>query len=107
MTRSLHRLTDRSVRALGPGTHCDGGGLYLQVTEGKTEGKPDGVLRRSWLFRFATGETAISRNGKPRQVERQMGLGGYPDVTLAEARQKAAEARKLRRDSIDPITHRN
>lgn len=32
-----------------------------------------------------------------------MGLGAYPEVTLAEARQRAADARKLTREGIDPI----
>ena len=70
--------------------HGDGGGLWLQVTAG-----PDG-LRKSWLFRFEVA-------GR----ERQMGLGPLGDVTLAQARDKAADARKLRSDGIDPIEQRN
>ena len=35
-----------------------------------------------------------------------MGLGPYPDVSLAEAREKAYEARRLLRDGIDPIETR-
>src|SRR5262249_49168609 len=38
--------------------------------------------------------------------ERQMGLGPLATVGLAEARQKALEARKLRLEGIDPIEHR-
>jgi integrase len=81
--------------------YCDGGGLYLQVTEGS-----DGAMRKSWLFRFATGETAVSRSGKPRRVEREMGLGPYPSKSLADARKAADEARKLRELAIDPIEAR-
>jgi integrase len=93
MVRTLHRLSDRSVRAARPGMHCDGGGLYLQVTAG-----PDGAPRRSWIFRFVS-----PASGK----ERQMGLGSLADVTLSEARTKAAEARKfLREQGVDPITAR-
>jgi len=63
-----------------------------------------GKLNRSWLFVFATGEIVVSKkSGKLRQVKRQMGLGPYPEVGLAEARQKAADARKLRREGKDPI----
>ena len=80
----IHKLTDRQIRAakkpLG-----DGGGLWVY---------PRGSAR-TWIFRY-------SRAGK--QVE--MGLGGYPDVALAEARERAAEARKLRKDGIDPLEHR-
>jgi Arm DNA-binding domain len=85
------------ARTLPPGLHADGGGLYLQVT-------PSG---RSWIFRFATGEVAISRNGKRRRVERAMGLGSFPDTSLAEAREKAASARKLRAEHKDPIEARD
>jgi hypothetical protein len=34
---------------------------------------------------------------------RDMGLGPFPDVTLAEAREKAATARRLLRDGRDPL----
>jgi integrase len=68
----------------------DGGGLYLQVTEGA-----DGTPRKSWLFRYA----AAGR-------ERQMGLGPLIDVSLAEARVRASAARELRRAGKDPIAER-
>jgi integrase len=67
--------------------HCDGGGLYLQVTQGA-----DGTPRRSWLYRYVI-------HGR----ERQMGLGSLIDTTLAEAREKAACARKQRGQGDDPI----
>lgn len=35
-----------------------------------------------------------------------MGLGGFPDVSLAEAREKALACRKLLREGTDPIQHR-
>ena len=70
--------------------HGDGGGLYLQVTEGA-----DGTPRKSWLFRYAVG-------GR----ERQMGLGPLSDVPLAEARNRALAARELRRAGKDPIAER-
>ena len=84
MVGRLNKLTQLAVRAAKPGLHGDGGGLWLQVTSG-----PDG-LRKSWLFRFEVA-------GR----ERQMGLGSLADVTLAQARDKAADARKLRSDGID------
>jgi integrase len=100
---SLNRLSDRTVRTVGAGLYCDGGGLYLQVTPGREAGR----FNRSWLFRYATGEVKTSESGKPRKVERQMGLGSYPDVTLADARQKATDARRLRKQGLDPIAHRD
>jgi len=99
--RRFHRLTETTLRKAGPGLHCDGLGLYLQVSPGKHGGR-----NRSWLFRFAVAETVVSANGRPRQRSRDMGLGVYPDVGLAEARERAAEARRQRRDGLDPIEER-
>jgi hypothetical protein len=79
MARTSKRLSDLKVKAARPGMHPDGEGLYLQVTAGRDD-KP----RKSWLYRFAL-------NGR----ERQMGLGSLSDTSLADARQLAADARKL------------
>jgi|SRR5665213_934915 len=68
------------------GQYHDGGGLYLLVKS---------PTSRSWLFRYM-------RDGRARE----MGLGPYPDRTLADARVKAGECRKLLLDDIDPIEHR-
>jgi integrase len=100
MARTLNRLTDRKIRTARAGMHADGGGLWLQVSG------DDDSLNRSWLFRFATGETVVSKNGKERSRERQMGLGSLDTVTLAEARQRAAECRKMREHGVDPIEAR-
>lgn len=96
--RGSNRLTARGVATAPAGFHCDGNNLYLQVTEGA-----DGGRNRSWLLRYATGEVKISAAGKPRRVERQMGLGSYPLVSLQEARAKAQEALKLIASGQDPI----
>lgn len=68
-----------------PGLHFVGGvaGLALQVL-------PSGG--RTWILRATVG-------GR----RRDMGLGGYPDVTLAEARDEARKARALIRSGVDPI----
>jgi hypothetical protein len=96
MAKAINRLTDRSIKAAPVGLFHDGGGLYLQVTQAS-----DKTRRHSWLFRFATSDAERAANpdlGK----ERRMGLGAYPDVSLAEARQKAAEARRMREQGTDP-----
>jgi hypothetical protein len=49
VSKQINRLTAAFVKKAGPGMHCDGGGLWLKVTEGA-----DG-LNRSWVFRFAVG----------------------------------------------------
>jgi integrase len=88
----LNRLSPAKVRMAGPGMHPDGGGLYLQATQGA-----GGAICRSWLFRFMS---------PLKRKERQMGLGALRDVPLAEARKKAAEARALKEHGVDPIEER-
>lgn len=75
-------------RLTATGFHAVGGvaGLHLQVTQ---------TGARSWVLRAMVG-------GK----RRDMGLGGYPDVTLAKAREKAREARDDITKGIDPIQAR-
>jgi len=91
MARTINRLSHRKVETLKkPGMYSDGGGLYLQVTQGS-----DDTPRKSWLFRYAVA-------GR----ERQMGLGPVADVPLAEARDRASAAREMRRARKDPITER-
>jgi integrase len=80
------KLTDVRVRAAGAGTHGDGGGLYLTVKQGAAG------LTRSWLFRYSIGGRS-----------HWMGLGAYPDVTLARARDKAQDARRALSDGLDPL----
>ena len=58
--------------------HHDGGGLYLQITEGRSG------INKSWLFRYTVGKKS-----------RYLGLGIYPFVGLSDAREKAGHARKL------------
>lgn len=79
-------LTQMKARNLGPGKHFDGQGLML-VKSRKDAGK--------WLLRIVV-------NGK----RREMGLGRWPDVSIAEARESASIARKKLRDGIDPVAER-
>src|SRR5262245_33487218 len=84
MTRTLNRLSAFKVeKAKAPGMYADGGGLYLRVAEGGS---------KQWIYRYVT-------NGRPRD----MGIGPVRVLTLAEARERAREASKLRLDGIDPI----
>lgn len=71
-----------------PGLHAAGGvaGLLLQVTKtGAT----------SWILRTMVGSK-----------RRDIGLGGFPDVTLAQAREKAREAKEQIKQGIDPVEQR-
>ena len=101
MSRSIHRLSPAKVKNAKPGKrpdgttrvqlYPDGGGLYLQVTPG------DRGNSKSWIFRYATAG----------RKERYMGLGSLDAVRLAEARERAAECRKLRERGKDPIEERD
>src|SRR5258708_454921 len=102
MAKGLNKLSDRQVRTAKVGMHGDGGNLWLKVTAGK-----NAQLNRSWLFRYATGEMTTSKNGKPRKVERVMGLGSLDSVSLSAARRKATDARALLAAGQDPIKGRN
>jgi hypothetical protein len=85
--RRDNRLTARTVeQAKEPGYHGDGGGLVLRVADSGS---------KVWLYRYKT-------HGRVRE----MGLGPVRDVSLAEARDAAREARRLRRAGIDPIDAR-
>jgi integrase len=87
MARTIGKLTALAVnQAKRRGYYGDGGGLFLQVSPGGA---------KSWVFRF-----------KERGRLREMGLGPIHTVSLAEARQKALECRKVRLDGRDPIEAR-
>jgi integrase len=87
MARGFGKLTAKKVEHLSKrGMHADGGGLYLQVAKGGS---------KSWLFRY-------KRHGRTRWH----GLGSLRDVSLEEARDKATDARKVRRNGADPIQAR-
>lgn len=77
MARAIHKLTDRTIKAVKEhGRISDGGGLYLRV-------KP--TLTKSWSFMWTP------KGGKRREI----GLGPYPEISLADARETAATYRTL------------
>jgi integrase len=85
--RERDRLTAMTVRQLRePGTYHDGAGLYLQIGDSGT---------KSWLYKFTLNKRT-----------RDMGLGPYPLVSLADARRKRDDAARLRLGGTDPIEAR-
>jgi integrase len=80
------KLVDKQVAALkpkeAPYKEADGGGLYVFV-------QPNGSKLWRMAYRFADKQKVLA-------------FGAYPEVTLAEARKRRDEARKLLRDGIDP-----
>ena len=91
VAKELSPLEVKRLKHPGKGrnvTYAVGGvsGLYLQITpsNGKT-----------WLLRVKVGDK-----------RREIGLGGFPDVTLAMVRERAREAKDKIRQGIDPIEER-
>lgn len=83
-------LTDTAARTAKPREKLyrltDSAGLCLEVTPGGS---------KLWRFRYRFGGKA-----------KMMGLGAYPSVTLAKARERREDARRLLADDIDPSTHK-
>nr|WP_320050617.1 integrase arm-type DNA-binding domain-containing protein [uncultured Desulfuromonas sp.] len=91
MARKTVPLTDTQVRNVKPAEgkslkFFDGGGLFLLVSASGSKG---------WRFKYRL-------DGK----EKLMSFGPYPEISLAEARQLRAEARKLVVKGIDPMQAR-
>jgi integrase len=84
--RGWNKLSASFVRgATGRGRYSDGGGLYLQITNGG----------KVWVFQY-------QRHGRSRS----MGLGSTRAVALALARELAAKCREDLARSLDPIDQR-
>jgi integrase len=87
MGKEVRKLSARGAATVTePGRHSDGAGLYLNVTE---------TGARSWLFMW-----------KVAGRRREMGLGSARDVSLARAREVAAECRAIVAAGRDPLEAR-
>jgi integrase len=93
MLEKSKALSAKTIAKLSaPGLYAAGGavGLYLRVAA--TPGRS-----KSWVLRVQ-----VSGSGQRRDV----GLGGFPLVGLAEARERAMEFRKIARSGVDPVEQR-
>jgi integrase len=90
MPRQLHKLTAKKVAGARskpkPYTLADGGGLVLLV-------KPDGG--RFWRYRY-----------RHRGLAKMISFGDAREVSLADARSKLTDARKLVAAGVDPSAKR-
>ena len=84
---ALRKITAAEAKSMvEPGRYRAGETLFLNVAPGGS---------KSWVQR-------ITIDGRRRDI----GLGGYPLVSLAEAREAAFENRKLARAGGDPLAER-
>jgi integrase len=89
MGRTINKLTAVGISKLAKrGRYGDGGGLWLNVSHSGS---------KAWVFRWSP------KGGKPRE----MGLGPYPEVTLADARKMAVSYRQHNAAGRDPKTERD
>ena len=85
--RTVERLTAlQAKRATKAGLLGDGKGLYLRVGDSGS---------KSWVLRYMLDGRA-----------REMGIGSYYDLSLADARERARGFRKMVKDGVDPIDDR-
>ena len=80
---SRHKLSPAFVKNAPAGKHCDGGGLWLYA-------RKDGGSQ--WVLR-------VTVHGR----RREMGLGGYPAVSLKQARETAEHWRAVSSTGHDPV----
>lgn len=88
MPKRVAEMTAVQVKRLGPGAHAVGGVAGLELRNAATGAS-------SWVLRTRVGSK-----------RREIGLGPYPEVNLAAARQKARETKAAIRDGRDPIAER-
>ena len=95
MPKKAKELSALSVAKIkGNGRHAVGGvnGLHLRIVNDS----------RAWVLRVVVGQR-LDENGKQQLHRRDIGLGSYPEVSLAEARAKAHEMKAQIRNGNDPI----
>ena len=81
------KLSATRVKALrDPGRYSDGDGLHLFITK---------KGRKSWVHR-------ITVDGRRRDI----GLGGYPKVSLGQARKRASDNREAVGNGKDPVAEK-
>jgi integrase len=84
VANQINRLSSLKINNLVQhGYHHDGGGLYLQVSNNRN---------RSWIFRY-------TKSGKSREL----GLGSFQYISLAEARLKRDALKKMLIEGVDPL----
>ena len=87
--RATHKLSATAVaKRTKPGRMGDGGGLYLHTKSGGA---------RAWVFRYTRPSGGVT----------ELGVGPFPAISLARAREIAAECRQHVAEGRDPKAERD
>jgi integrase len=89
VAKTTEKLKPTALKSLRAGYHNDGGGLYIKVAKAGS---------KSWVFRYRTRDAS-------RRL-REMGLGSFARIGLAEARDLAKTASAQIQAGLDPIEKR-
>jgi len=94
MPKIVKEWSLKDLKSASPGVHFVGGvgGLTLHI---KPANKPGVRPPASWVLRVYVGAK-----------RRNLGLGPYPEISLAEARRRALEVRNLCAQGVDPLHHK-
>jgi len=88
----MSKLNALKIKSLtNVGMHSDGNGLHLKIQLSKKTN----TLNKSWIFRWGA------------QGKNSMGLGSLTDVSLADARAKTLECKKLVASGLNPRDERD
>ena len=77
-----NKLTDKGLKSLPKGSHGDGGGLWF---------RKNSATSQQWIFRYTYAKK-----------QKNLGLGSYPGVSLAEARRMRDKWAEVVRNGQDP-----
>ena len=88
----MSKLSTLKIKSLTKvGMHSDGNGLHLKIQLSKQTN----TLNKSWIFRWGA------------QGKNTMGLGAYPIVSLATAREKTLECKRSVANGLNPRDERD
>lgn len=95
IAKELSAIEVKRIEKLGLNAVGGVAGLHLQVyelAESADEALPNKRIAKSWILRVQIGKH-----------RRDVGLGAYPEVSLAMARQRAIETKEMIVKGIDPV----
>ncbi|TDT41497.1 integrase [Halospina denitrificans] len=113
MPKKAKEMTAKEVRDLKPRIGKDGKPYNTYYAVGGVSGlnlEAAATGGKSWVLRVAVGvqldtkgNPKLDKNGYPKPQRQSIGLGGFPDVSLSQARDKAREIKEKIAQGINPL----